>query len=511
MKTYFFTTLILLLSFISLNAQELEINKYSSIISSENIETHIKILAADSLEGRKSGLLGQKKAAKYISNFFIQNNVEPLFKDEEEPYYQKFDLINREYGWRQISFSKEERYNWDHILFAGNDSSYKDSIRPHYAGYYNTVADVNISEDYKNVILQSTDLKTAISIIDKLRLENNTETFILNFPNNKYFKKLEKEFRGIHGIFFKESSLNKNIGILNFTKEYIENSELETVLYNYTKEHTNIRVFIVDNKLCEKLINTKASKAIKLNRSKINIQTIKAYARHTDTLTPLSTENVVGVIKGKKYPDEYVVIMAHYDHLGKRLNGNVYNGAYDNASGTAAMMEVANAFAHAKKNGLQPDRSIIFIAATAEEIGLMGSKYFLYKSGIDTKKIKAVINMDMIGRYDKKHDSTSNYVYVVPHKKKKLKLKKSIKFAGKSLMELDVDKTPGLYIRLAIKIGSDQYNVIKNDIPAISLGTGLTSDYHTIEDTADKINYKNVKDISKLVFMTSWYLSSDKF
>lgn len=114
---------------------------------------------------------------------------------------------------------------------------------------------------------------------------------------------------------------------------------------------------------------------------------------HT-SLRRLTSNNVVGVIEGSQAPDEYVLLMAHWDHLGVRLNfasdDNIYNGAVDNATGTAAIMEMAEAFAR----GEQPRRSILFVAVTAEEQGLLGSAWFAANPTVPLNSIVAGLNID---------------------------------------------------------------------------------------------------------------------
>ncbi|MGY6661131.1 MAG: M28 family metallopeptidase [Glycocaulis sp.] len=114
---------------------------------------------------------------------------------------------------------------------------------------------------------------------------------------------------------------------------------------------------------------------------------------HT-SLRRLTSNNVVGMVEGSQAPDEYVLLMAHWDHLGVRLNfasdNNIYNGAVDNATGTAAIMEMMEAFAL----GQQPRRSILFVAVTAEESGLLGSAWFAANPTVPLNSIVAGLNID---------------------------------------------------------------------------------------------------------------------
>src|SRR5690554_4820373 len=111
------------------------------------------------------------------------------------------------------------------------------------------------------------------------------------------------------------------------------------------------------------------------------------------------SENVVAYIKGSEKPDEYIVISAHYDHVGM-ANEEIFNGADDNGSGTTALLEMARIFKFAEHNGYGPKRSIVFLHCTGEEYGLHGSRYFVNSKLIPLDQIVANLNVDMIGRRD---------------------------------------------------------------------------------------------------------------
>ena len=124
--------------------------------------------------------------------------------------------------------------------------------------------------------------------------------------------------------------------------------------------------------------------------------------------------NVLGYIEGSdpKLKDEVVVVTAHYDHLGKR-GDDVYNGADDNGSGTSTVLEVTQALVEAKKQGQGPRRSILCMLVTGEEKGLLGSQFYAEHPIFPIEKTVANVNVDMVGRVDKKYKDNPNYVYVI--------------------------------------------------------------------------------------------------
>jgi len=221
-----------------------------------------------------------------------------------------------------------------------------------------------------------------------------------------------------------------------------------------------------------------------------------------------ASENIVAYIKGSEKPDEFVIISAHYDHLGMK-GKEVYNGADDNGSGTSAVLEIAQAFQKAKKSGHGPKRSVLFINLTGEEEGLFGSKYYTSHPIFPLKNTIVDLNIDMVGRIDKKHEGKPDYIYLIGSDKLSTDLHKLSEEANKKYTQLKLDykynddKDPNrFYYR------SDHYNFAKNNIPIIFYFNGVHEDYHKTTDTPDKINYKLLEKRAQLVFYTAWEIAN---
>ncbi len=120
-----------------------------------------------------------------------------------------------------------------------------------------------------------------------------------------------------------------------------------------------------------------------------------------------ASQNVIAYVKGDEFPEEVIIISAHSDHEGNS-DTEIYNGADDNGSGTAAIMEIAQAFQKASTDGYRPKRSVVFLHLTGEEIGLYGSKYYTKYPVFSMSNTIANLNIDMIGRVDKTHVNNSN-------------------------------------------------------------------------------------------------------
>lgn len=216
----------------------------------------------------------------------------------------------------------------------------------------------------------------------------------------------------------------------------------------------------------------------------------------------LNMKNVLAMIPGKN-TNEYVIMGAHFDHVGcdPDLEGDsIYNGADDNASGVSAALQIAHAFATA---GVQPERNIVFAFWDGEEIGLLGSRFFMQTCAF-ADKIKGYLNFDMIGRNNKPENPPYVvYFYTAAHPVFGDWLKNDIKQYNFNL-DPDYrawDKPVG---------GSDNGTFAKRDIPVIWYHTDGHPDYHMPGDEAQKINYEKVTDISRAAFLNLWNLANEK-
>ena len=215
----------------------------------------------------------------------------------------------------------------------------------------------------------------------------------------------------------------------------------------------------------------------------------------------LSMRNVLAMIPGKN-TKEYVIVGAHFDHLGidPALDGDqIYNGADDNASGVSAVLQIARAFL---ASGQQPERNVIFAFWDGEEKGLLGSKYFVQTCPF-VSQIKGYLNFDMIGRNNKPEQPKHVvYFYTAAHPSFGDWLKKDIKKYGLQL-EPDYrawDNPVG---------GSDNGTFAKAGIPIIWYHTDGHPDYHQPSDHADRLNWDKIVEITKASFLNMWKMANE--
>ncbi|MEH6408317.1 MAG: M28 family metallopeptidase [Leeuwenhoekiella sp.] len=222
-----------------------------------------------------------------------------------------------------------------------------------------------------------------------------------------------------------------------------------------------------------------------------------------------ASENVLAFIKGSTKPDEIVIVSAHLDHVGVRADGDVYNGADDDGSGTVAVLQIADAFNEALKKGYRPQRSILFLHVTGEEKGLYGSRYYAEHPVFPLKNTVVDLNIDMIGRQDFDHPNDDNYVYLIGSSMLSTELHDISEEVNKNSVNLELDykyDAPDDPNRFYYR--SDHYNFAKNGVPVIFYFNGVHEDYHKVTDSPDKINYPLLAKRAKLVFMTAWELAN---
>ena len=225
----------------------------------------------------------------------------------------------------------------------------------------------------------------------------------------------------------------------------------------------------------------------------------------------VATENVVAIIEGSEKPDEYIVISSHLDHIGIH-DGQINNGADDDGSGTVSMLEIAEAFQKAVKDGKSPKRSIVFLHVTGEEKGLLGSKYYTDNPLYPLANTIANLNIDMVGRTDPKRKSSNpDYIYLIGSDRLSTELHELSEEVNKATVNIELDYTfnahddPNrFYFR------SDHYNFGKNNIPVIFYFNGTHADYHKPTDTVEKIEFDLMKTRAQLIFATAWELANRK-
>lgn len=227
------------------------------------------------------------------------------------------------------------------------------------------------------------------------------------------------------------------------------------------------------------------------------------------------TQNVLGLIQGSNLSmkNEVMIVGAHYDHDGEAY-GQIWYGADDNGSGTAAILELAEAFG----NGFSaPARSILLCAWAGEEKGLLGSRYYVHHPFFPLNRTVAMFQLDMIGRNEEHGENKSQQI----PEERPSENTNSLNVLGTAFSPdlkaaiSALNAQTNLTLRFRYDFGaedlmrrSDQWSFLQRAIPAIFFFTGLHPDYHTPRDTPEKINYTKLEKITKLVYLTAFQVAN---
>lgn len=394
-----------------------------------SLKTHISYLAHDKLEGRRAGTPGEKLAMEYISTAFQKYNLEPKGTNG---YYQPFEI----YDGRQIDPETFLIINGSHLK-VGKD-------------FFPFPFSANGSiESMPSVALHEQDMPWFFDLKDGIADNKNNPHFdLMDYIRNNVKKARE---RGATAVILYNSVAEEP---LQFNSK--DRSEVTGIPVIYIHKETAAKYFSDESETLD--IQFKVS---------ISEKTRTGY-------------NVVGYISNNA--ERTIVLGAHYDHLGYGEDGNsmirtgeklIHNGADDNASGTAALIELAGLLkASGNKNS-----NYLFIAFSAEELGLNGSKFFVENPTINIGSVNFMINMDMIGRLN----DSSRVLTVGGFGTSPL---------WSSVVKLNQRKPP-FQIRIDSSGSgpSDHTSFYRKDIPVLFFFTGLHTDYHKPGDDADKINY----------------------
>jgi len=471
---------------------------YATTITSAELKEALYIYASDEFEGRETGQVGQKKAAKYLKNYYVESGIPSAKADGD--YFQNVPL--------EISAPPKVNFNLNHKNFNAIDDFV--SIVSTKDGGINAEEIVYAGfgiEDEAYSSYNGMSIKGKVILIKSGEPKNEDGTFVISgTEESSKWSKMREQFKAKRNV-----AINKGAKAVLFY--YPETYTMIASRFGSPKGRMSLKDSDVES-MYFFLINTSVAETIleSIETTDEN-QTIKMPIQfdYLNASDAFNSENVAAYIKGSEKPDEIIVISAHLDHEGIK-NGEIYNGADDDGSGSVALLEMAEAFKMAANDGHGPKRSVLFLHVTGEEKGLLGSQYYTdYDPIFPLKNTVANLNIDMIGRTDPKHDELNerNYLYLIGSDKLSTELHTISEEVNKKYTKINFDYTYNddndpnqFYYR------SDHYNFAKNNIPVIFYFSGTHVDYHQPGDTADKIEYDLLETRTRLVFYTAWELAN---
>ena len=495
-------------------------------ITQTDIKARMFFLASDEMAGRDAASPEAEITADYIASEFMRMGLKPA--GDPGSYFQNFEMaiakLDREHTSLQAQISTRTGTS-KKTFQLGHDFNYaRQSVNPTmaaapvvFAGYGVNAPEYGYN-DFAGVDVRG---KIVMALVREPQAEDSKSRFKGRFDtvHSYVWYKIEQVRKaGAAGLLLvNEAVPHRKMRVASAPT----NNWRPTPEYALAGSFWDIPVFTVTQDVANELL-APAGKTVAAAQ-----QTIDSTGQPASfevpgvsvTMTKAFTEsrvaktrNVLGLIEGSdpKLKNEIVVVSGHYDHVGT-VAGRIYRGADDNASGTIGVVEIANAFAH---GGVRPKRSVLFMCYDAEERGLLGAFYYVDHPIFPLEKTVANLNMDMIGRDEQSAnwptppDGNRNQVNVVGTLYNP-ELRQIIETANHPI-ELKLDfKTDtvdpeGWFAR------SDHFCFAIHGVPMVLFNTGEQLDYHTENDTWDRINYPKMEKIVRLIYLSAEKLAASE-
>ncbi|HUX07944.1 MAG TPA: M20/M25/M40 family metallo-hydrolase [Acidobacteriota bacterium] len=513
-------------------------------ITADDALNYVEFLSCDELEGRDTGLRGMRIARNYVASLFRLWGLQPAGDrvGDKQTFHQvirMMEVVGSDCSLEVSDGNKKTVFNQspDISMGRGGSGTMEISAPVVFVGYGISAPDLNYDD------LAGVDLKGKIAlVINGIPGGEKKKTPFTDPKNSRRFSGYYR-FRAVAEA-LRERGAAAVMSVGDFdgrsrgvdgVSEYKQGSRIDSPNRRLIVPELNAASgSTMSTRISEQVADALlAGAGLKLDdiRAKIDdelkphsqeIAGIEATLSVETEMKPITSGNVLGLIEGSdpELKNEVIVIGGHLDHLGMTEDGYVFNGADDNASGSAGVMEAAQAFA---LNPVKPKRSILFACWTGEEKGLYGSRYFVEFPSID-KKIIACLNMDMISRdWDPERlkmmarrmggafaDATD-----IDAETAKRVTTASMSAQSPELLEktnrLNKDHVGLIYFpRSSVNLsgGSDHAPFHGANIPAIFFFAAMTEDYHQPGDTADKMNIEKMRDIIRLAYLTAFEIAN---
>ncbi len=505
------------ISFITIYTQaQKPIDKGLNSISQNSLKAQLSFFSSDWFEGREAAMKGAFMASDYLASIYEEYNLTPVINNS---FFDDVPLVIAHQPEKAtihlIKKGSSNSFEFPFDLRAENiPQSYTIEAPIMWGGYglnTNEIKEVNTKKSSGKILIR-------LKGLPEPKDENAPLALMLkNKQPNEWLQIKQMTINSSNAIAILEYDLNDPHLERSYITETVPSAEKNlnkrsSGIYNKSlflpsdKKNTP-HYFQVSQKLMRELIpnfdivlerylDNLSQKDIK-SITTFNYSSIKLSAKAN--VEHKKCRNVLAMIKGSDYPDEIIVVGAHYDHLGS-YDGYIWNGADDNGSGTIGVVAIAKAFV---ASGIQPKRTIIFANWTAEERGLLGSRSFV-NSFNDIGKIKYYHNYDMIGR---------SFNYEQPDSAVTLLYTKTWKQAEELCALNNKKYNLGLKINYSAwdnpTSGSDNTPFAKKGIPIMWFHTGGHESYHMPDDHVEKIDWQKYEAIVKTSFLTLWNLANE--
>lgn len=471
------------------SAQETDkASKYAPLISAKGLKEKLTIVASAEMEGRETGMPGERRAAAYIEEQFKKIGLQP---GNGNSYQMTYPVYKDEVSDKTLRVNGRS-FEWDKQYF------------------------FNLQSVSNGTVTMNTSVFAGYGIVDSAKAINDLAGLDVK---GKMVMVLEGDGgtgSAAGSSFAKMNNLRRAgaAGVLMISTSFPKATATATTGNIYFRQSTAAPFVSLT-------ISVEVASALLGRTSTLSINDLKAVKKGTYTAemqlmvtkktTTLETSNVIGILPGTDKKDEYVFLTAHHDHLGVR-NGQIYYGADDDGSGTVSVIQMAEAFAAAAKKGDRPRRTIAFMTVSGEEKGLWGSEYYSDHPIFPLDKTTVNLNTDMVGRVDTERTTADslNYVYVIGHDKLSSELALINEAVNNKHTKLTLDykyDDPKDLNRIYYR--SDHYNFARKGVPILFFYDGmLKADYHKISDTVDKINFELMQKRVQMIYYTAWEIAN---
>jgi len=451
-------------------------------IKSEDIKTHISYLASDELAGRYPGTEGSTLAAEYIRAQFRYAGLKLL----GEEGFQEFEVVVSVSAGENNALKINDREFSAEVDFTPFPFSKSSTVKAPvvFAGYgFEIGLDSLVWKDYEGIDVTG---KWVLILRGDPEMDKQESRF-MNYGDDRD-KVLMARDKGAAGVIFVSG------------KKFDADDELVRMYFDKTQSTAGIPVMhvkrtVADEMLKEKNITTDSLESVLISSLKPHSMELGVVADVTSEVIQkkVMARNVVGMLEGSDpvLKSSYIVVGAHYDHLGMGGTGSgsrlldslaIHNGADDNASGVAGVLELASWLA-SQEEGMK--RSVVFIAFDGEELGLLGSRYFTDHPLVDLKQVMAMINFDMIGRL--KTDEPAVMIGGTGTSAESEQI-----LSGLIAGNIKLNYTPDGFGP------SDHAAFYRENITVFFITTGAHEDYHTPDDDWDRINFEGEQDVLEI-------------
>lgn len=459
----------------------------------DELREKLTALASEKFKGRGNGTPELNMAAEYIAGIFEKNGLKPAAG--RGGYYQVFELYTSQLG-----------SNNDVFIHGAGENDLKLKVRMDFIPeHWSVSGTVSGHLEFVDASISALpDLTGKIAVIMEDRYDTGDPEFPLNASTGRKF-----QAAGAVALIVVQNLEDANGSRIRGLADRFSDDlpvRLTPMEANDDPDYPNVPVIVV------------SSGAGKHFLSEVKARAGIEAAITVDVLRKkFKTQNVVGLIEGRdpNLRNEVMIVGAHYDHDGQAY-GQIWYGADDNGSGTAALLELAEAFGNGSAN---PARSILLCAWAGEEKGLLGSRYYVNHPIYPLSRTVAMFQLDMIGRNE---DHNGNKSGGVPEEHAEdntntLNVLGSAFSPDLRAVISRLNNQTGLTLHFRYDAGaedlvrrSDQWSFLSRGVPAVFFFTGLHPDYHTPRDIASKINYPKLEKIAKLVYLSALDLANNE-